>query len=405
VDLLYPAPYWPIADGIPAVFPALDRDLTVDVAVIGAGISGALAAWHLAADGIETVVIDRREAVHGSTAGSTSLLQYEIDTPLHVLARQYGAEGAEYCYRRSCAAVPALADLVRGLQIDCAFEPRPSLLLASGTRHVPLLKREFEARHRAGLAVEWWSRSQVRRASTLPHPAAILSSVGAQVDAYRLAYGLLLAAQRRGVRIFDRTSVIRQRPRGNAVELITDRGARIRARQVVVASGYEADRLLPKQLTELHSTFALISEPIPRFSGWPANRCLIWETADPYIYLRTTEDGRAIIGGLDVPFRDPVARDRLVGAKAAALHARFRRLFPRIKFEPAYAWAGTFAKTQDGLPLIGEHPRHPRTWFALGYGGNGITFSLIAAEMLRDRLRGRPRRADGHFGFGRLRLT
>lgn len=404
MDLLSPGPYWPIKDGLPAAFPALERDVTAEVAVIGAGISGALVAWHLAEAGIETVVVDRREAAHGSTSGSTSLLQYEIDTPLHILARRFGTPAAAYCYRRSRRAVHALGSLARRLRIECGYEAKESLLVASGARHVPRLRREFEARAAAGLAVEWWPRSRVSRASTLPHPAAILSRDGAQVDAYRLTYGLLEAAQRRGARVFDRTRVIRRRATGRRVELITDRGARIRAGQVVIASGYEADALLPRRLTALHSTFALISEPMRDFSGWPADRCLIWETAEPYLYLRTTPDNRAIIGGLDLPFRDPAARDRAVAAKAAALHARFRRLFPRISFEPAYAWAGTFAKTADGLPLIGAHPQIPCTWFALGYGGNGITFSLIAAELIRDQLLGRPNRDGAYFGFKRLEL-
>jgi glycine/D-amino acid oxidase-like deaminating enzyme len=155
----------------------------------------------------------------------------------------------------------------------------------------------------------------------------------------------------------------------------------------------------------LLSTFALASEPIQNFSGWPARRCLIWETAQPYVYLRTTGDNRAIIGGMDLAYHSPMTRDRAVPAKAAALHRRFRQILPEIDFEPAYAWAGTFAKTADGLPFIGAHPRIPRTWFALGYGGNGITFSLIAAELIRDQLLGRPNRDDRCFGFGRSDLA
>jgi glycine/D-amino acid oxidase-like deaminating enzyme len=141
------------------------------------------------------------------------------------------------------------------------------------------------------------------------------------------------------------------------------------------------------------------------FSGWPADHCLIWETADPYLYLRTTEDHRVIIGGYDEPFRDPAERDRLLGAKTAALQRRFRQLFPRMKLEVAYSWAGTFAKTSDGLPFIGRHPKVPHTWFALGYGGNGITFSLIAAELIRDQILGRENFDAELFGFDRRVLA
>jgi glycine/D-amino acid oxidase-like deaminating enzyme len=125
---------------------------------------------------------------------------------------------------------------------------------------------------------------------------------------------------------------------------------------------------------------------VEKFPGWPEGEPVIWDTADPYIYLRTTPDRRIIMGGYDEPFRDPGKRDQLLTTKAALLQRRFRQLFPRIPFELATAWAGTFGKTNDGLPFIGEYPGIPRTWFALGYGGNGITYSVIAAQLLRDRL-------------------
>jgi glycine/D-amino acid oxidase-like deaminating enzyme len=69
--------------------------------------------------------------------------------------------------------------------------------------------------------------------------------------------------------------------------------------------------------------------------------------------------------------------------------------------EVAYAWAGTFGETKDGLPYIGVHPRFPHVYFALCYGGNGITFSVIAAEILRDDFIRRTNRDARLFRFGR----
>ncbi|MBL9213420.1 MAG: FAD-binding oxidoreductase [Opitutaceae bacterium] len=401
MNLLSPEPFWPIRGGLPQTYPSLAGNASCEVAVLGAGISGALAAWHLAEAGVDVVVLDRREVAHGSTAGSTSLLQYEIDEPLHRLARRYGPVQAAYAYRRSLAAVTGLGKLVRRLRIDCEFVDRTSLLLASNDAHVPRLRREYEARARAGFDVEWWDRRRIIRGSTLPQPAAILSHGAGQLDAYRLTYGLLAAARRRGARIYDRTTVTGTRFHPRRVELRTAEGHCLRARHLVVATGYEVDAFLKIRMTELHSTFALISEPVAAFPGWPAARCLIWETADPYVYLRTTEDGRVLIGGYDEPFRDPVARDRLLGPKTARLQRRFRELLPRIPLQVAYAWAGTFAKTADGLPFIGRHPGVPHTWFALGYGGNGITYSFIAAELIRDQILGVARAEDDIFGFAR----
>lgn len=404
MDLLSCCPFWPIKDGLPASYPPLERNVSVEVAIIGAGITGALMAWHLADAGIDTIVLDRREAAHGSTAGSTALLQYEIDLPLHRLAERLGLERAQRAYHDCLGAVHRIGRLVKNLHLDCGLETKGSLLLAHTRAHVPGLHREFLARQAAGFDVEWWPRGEIVKRSSLSQPAALFSRPpqAAQVDAYALAYGLLSAAAKRGVAVHDRTAVVRHRTTPRGVELETERGVHIRAKWLVVAAGYEVERFLPNHPMRLHSTYAIASEPVKAFPGWPAGLPVIWETGDPYLYLRTTTDRRVILGGYDEPFRDPAARDRLLGRKVAALRRRFQRLFPHIPLEVATAWAGTFGKTADGLPFIGEHPGVPHTWFALGYGGNGITYSLLAAELFRDRLTEGVARDEDLYGFGRL---
>jgi glycine/D-amino acid oxidase-like deaminating enzyme len=262
------------------------------------------------------------------------------------------------------------------------------------------LRREYELRRKHGFAVRFWNRPQVKGAGTLPFHAAIVSRPAGEIDAHAFTHGLLEAAVRRGARVHDRTAVRRYRPTRTGVVLHTDRGAEVRAGWVVIAAGYEAADFLPPCDIRLHSTYALVSEPLAALPGWPGRR-IIWETARPYFYVRTTEDNRVMLGGADEPFRDPVERDRLLPGKVRRLVRRFHRWFPRISLEPAYAWAGTFAETKDGLPFIGALPAFPRACFALGYGGNGITFSVLAAALIRDVCAGRPNADAALFRFGR----
>jgi glycine/D-amino acid oxidase-like deaminating enzyme len=128
---------------------------------------------------------------------------------------------------------------------------------------------------------------------------------------------------------------------------------------------------------------------------------LIWETATPYLYLRTTNDNRILIGGKDIPFTNPVKRDRLINQKTKTLERSFTKLFPEIGFKTDFKWAGAFASTKDGLPYIGSIPQKPHTYFALGFGGNGITFSAIAANIIRDLLAGKKNADAGIFSFDR----
>ena len=104
-------PYWLLRHGIINNYPSLDSDVKTTVAIVGAGISGALVAWHLCKAGFDVVVVDRRHVGWGSTAASTSLLQYEIDTPLHQLKEKVGEEHAVKSYLLCRQAIYKLEDI------------------------------------------------------------------------------------------------------------------------------------------------------------------------------------------------------------------------------------------------------------------------------------------------------
>ena len=174
----------------------------------------------------------------------------------------------------------------------------------------------------------------------------------------------------------------------------------MRCQYVVIAAGFEAGKFLPEKVMNLTSTYALVSEPVDPDYLWKG-RSLIWETKEPYIYIRTTNDNRIIVGGEDEDFKDPVKRDSLLRKKTSVLEKKFRKLFPAIPFKTEMAWCGTFSSTEDGLPYIGEWKDKEGMFFALGYGGNGITFSMNAAQMIRNSIEGKKDERYAVFGFGR----
>ena len=87
--------------------------------------------------------------------------------------------------------------------------------------------------------------------------------------------------------------------------------------------------------------------------------------------------------------------------KSKSLERSFTKLFPEITFKTDFRWAGTFASTKDGLPYIGSIRQRPHTYFALGFGGNGITFSAIAAGIIKDMLIGKKNKDAEIFKFDR----
>jgi glycine/D-amino acid oxidase-like deaminating enzyme len=400
MDLVSPQPFWPLKNGLLSVYPPLNGDVTCDVVVLGAGISGAFVAEALAREGLDVVVLDKREVGGGSTSASTALLQYEIDAPLIALSKRIGRRDAEQSYLLCQESIGSIERLVAHLRVECAFQRRMSVYLATRTSDAELLRKECAARRSIGIDVEYWDEPEVAARFSFSRPAALRSRYAAELDCHRLTHALLRRAAESGSRIFDRTQVAQYESGADGVRLRTDRGCKIRADHAVFATGYEAQEFLPKRVVKLKSTYALASEPLEAFPGW-WERCLIWETARPYLYLRTTDDDRVFVGGEDDSFRNPARRDRLVERKTDRLAARFCEMFPAIELEVGYRWAGTFGETKDGLPFIGQIRQMPRCYFALGFGGNGIIFSVMAAEIIRDALLQRPNANARLFRFDR----
>jgi glycine/D-amino acid oxidase-like deaminating enzyme len=393
--------FWPqIDETLNRTFSALHHDVDCDVAIVGGGISGALAAYYMTRAGINTVLVDRRRIAHGSTAASTGLLQYEIDTSLIELRKKIGRARAIAAYQASLHALLEFEPLVAELGDSCGLTPRPSIYIASDQKDVKNLYTESLARRSIDIKVQFLDQEQLQSEFNLPGHAALVSEQAFEIDPLRLTLRLIDRAAKAGLQVFDETEIASLESRSHAAVLCTTGGFHLTARKVILATGYEAVVQLPQGLSNLKSTYALASQPIVDFSPWPG-RCMIWESARPYLYARTTEDNRAIVGGGDEDIINPHRRDALLNSKTKYLLERFEKLFPQIQIEPEFAWAGTFAETPDGLPYIGSLPQFPHCYFALGYGGNGITFSLLAAEILRDLFLGRKNDLAKLFDFSR----
>ena len=389
-----------IKNGLPFSYPKLESDIKTDVLVLGGGISGALTAHYLIREGINCTLIDARTIGLGSTCASTSLLQYEIDTPLHELIRIVGENNAVRSYKLGVSAITKLSELATRTGLK-DFEMKKSLYYAAYKKDISFLKKEFEARKKHGFKVKWLNEDQVFKQFGFSCPAGILSDVAAATDTYLLTHHLLQYNINKGLVVYDRTPVISIKHNHLNIQLKTQEKFIITAKKLVYATGYEVVDFISKPIVKLTSTYAIASEAFNSPIKPPKSDVLIWNTAKPYLYCRSTNDNRIIVGGRDEEFFSHIKRDKLIPQKSKQLQKDFKNIFPSIPFKTEFSWAGIFGSTKDGLPYIGAYRKLPNSFFALGFGGNGITFSQVAGEIIAALLKGKKNKDANIFSFER----
>ena len=361
------------------------ENMKCDALIVGGGITGSLIAERLTRQGLYVVIIDRELPGRGSTAASTSMLLWEIDHSLTQLTEIYGFERASRAYLASLHAVAGLKSLVLQLGLPCEMRDKDSLYLAAGSTGKQLL-REHQLRRRAGLPGDFLDHTMLLDVFGIARAGAIVSSGAADADPMQLARGLLRTAVARGACVFEGEAVEFDAA-ARSVDVQLKNGRQIEARSVVLATGYVMPAIIHSTVQTISSSWAIATTPQPQ-NIWKGG-ALIWEDSKDYLYARTTAAGRIIIGGEDSDqIIDPEARDRLIPQKSRNLAQKLATLWPAANVEIEFRWSGTFDSTSDGLPLIGPVPGPKGIYAAYGYGGNGITFSFLAAQLIGDLIAG-----------------
>ena len=163
MDLRTGFAYWPLRNGLLASYPRLDRDESADVTIVGAGITGALAAYELTHAGADVVVVDTRDVASGSSAATTGLLLCETDTSLLELSHRVGEAAAARAYHLGLEAIGRIESLTVSLADSCGFARRSSLYLASTSDAARTLEREYALRRRHGIGVALLDSANIHR--------------------------------------------------------------------------------------------------------------------------------------------------------------------------------------------------------------------------------------------------
>jgi glycine/D-amino acid oxidase-like deaminating enzyme/nitrite reductase/ring-hydroxylating ferredoxin subunit len=366
----------------PRDFPPLRRDEDADVCIVGAGIAGMSTAYALTRAGRSVVVIDDGAIGWGETHHTTAHLVNALDDRYFELERLHGARGAELAAHSHTAAIAEIENIVRSENIDCDFERVDGYLFVPPGESTEILKRELDAASRAGVDLQYVESVPLDFHEFGP---ALKFRNQAQFHPLRYVHALTDLALKRGGRIYGNTHAARVEG-GNTPYVETSGGQRIMARAIVVATNTPVnDRVAIHTKQAPYRTY-VIGARVPAGS---VAHVLLWDTPDPYHYVRLqrAEAGAhdfLIVGGEDHKTGQAEDHER----RFAALEAWTRERFPMIEEVPL-RWSGQVMEPVDGLAFIGRNPGEDNVYIATGDSGNGMTHGTIAGMLLADLILGR----------------
>jgi glycine/D-amino acid oxidase-like deaminating enzyme/nitrite reductase/ring-hydroxylating ferredoxin subunit len=363
-------PYWLEAHA--SSFAAQKTDCTVDVVIIGAGITGLTAAYHLKKEGVRVAVIDKRNCGGFDTGNTTAHLTGVTDTRLSELIAKVGKENAQLAWQAGNAAIHTIESTIADEKIHCDFVRVPAYL------HCPLdsdiEREERDLLKEASLARELGIGAQFLKSVPLFNRPGIEYSNQAKFHPLKYLYALAKRVDGNGSHVFESTEATEFKK-----NVIHTTGGKIHFKYLVLAThnplmgkgGTFSSALFQTKLF-LYTSYAMGAK-IPKDTAPEAS---FWDTEEPYHYLRIekgAENDYAIYGGEDHKTGQVKNTSENYDRLARALH----KIFPTAHVD--HQWSGQVIETPDGLPFIGETEENQ--FVATGFGGNGMTFGTIGGIM------------------------
>lgn len=365
------------------------------VAVVGGGIAGLSAAYHLRRrlPAGEVVVLEADRVGAGATGRSTGMLGPGVGGSIVDLRRRLGDERAGAAFAATLTAVRRLVGLVRAEGLDCGLAERAQVHAALDARGARGLEARAAALTELGFEVPLLDAARVRGVlGAAPYRAGLRFADAALVDPDRLCLELARVLRARGVRVLEGTRVAALHPGVADVSLETSAGV-VRADRVVLATNAYTPGLgrLAGQVVPLHTHAVLTRRLRPdevAALAWPGREAIVG-TRRFFEYFRLTSDDRLLFGGGPAIYRR-ARGDRRAGATHAARPRVWRRLEREIaRLLPPLAgvriarrWAGPLGFTRDQLPIVGPLPDAPRVLASVGWCGHGLALSALAGEVV-----------------------
>lgn len=365
----------------------LSKDETTDVLIIGGGATGALVSHYLTKDNIKCMLVEKSRIGHGSTSVTTSLLQYELDDNLASLQQYTSFENGLKSYKLGLKALCDLKDIISTQGNYCDYKITDSLLFTNKSIEEKEIFEEYHYRKEAGFDVQF--------IDSLSNPfefdikAGILSKEGGAVlDPFKFTHQLLANAEENGALIYENTLINKIIYKEDYVEAYTEYGHKITCKYIICSTGYDISLFTHKPYGTKYITYNIVTSPLANFDP-QLKEVIIRDNCSPYNYLRMTSDNRIILGGEDEPYEQNIFNTAMAEKKYSILTERLKSLFPSIKndIHIDFKLCGEFISTRDNLGFIGKDNLHKNLFYCLGYGANGLIFSILGGQYLSKLLK------------------
>ena len=376
---------------------------TFDVVIIGAGLSGAATAYACAAAGLKTLVLEAERIGRGIAGRSAGLLLPEPGPAFRDVEQAHGLRDARTAFESWRRAALDGAALLRRLNVKCGLQPVVPLVIADRDDE-KRLRREFDARSKAGVDGTWLTRKLLARMTAPDAPAAIRMRDAFTLDPYRACLGLASAAAARGAVICERSRVSKVAFTRKHVDVIAE-GATIRASKAIVTTGTATleFRQLRRHFKRRES-YLVLTEPMPAAMRKQigARDTTYRDTREPHRRVRWTDDDRILVGGATQDEVPEKKRSEVLVQRTGQLMYELLTMYPVISgLMPEYGWEVVTGETADGLMYVGQHRNYPHHLFALGGGGDSVTGAFLAARILARAAQDASEKEDAVWGFTR----
>ncbi len=388
----------------PRFEPLAKGEYTADVVIVGAGLTGSVTAYLCAAAGLKTIVLEADRVGLGASGRSAGLLSSAPEQPVRHVVERLGLKDARQAYESWAAAALDGAALLRKLKIQCHAVPVETIAVP-WRESERLLRKDYEARHEAGLDGAWLTRTGVQRAIRVDAEGGVRTKGALLLDPYKATVGMIRAAAASKARVFEKTKVTKVTFDRKIAQVKTAH-ATITTGNVVMTTGIAtAETRQLQRHVAVRERYHVLTAPLTaamRKGLFPETTALV-DARTPARRVHWTADGRLLISGGDQKVAGEKLRDVLCVHHTNELMYESLLMYPSIfGLKPEFGWASSYGDTIDGLPCIGPHRFFPHHLLALGSSGDSLTDAVLSARILLRAVKGKAEKADAAFSWKRL---